>query len=155
MTKERMLDSPWRCLWSFLFCIYPIVAKHFEMFFRDVDNQFLDEVQSRNSFSNSFVVFVFGVHFIFNFTKRWTNGYEDSISQWRWTQETSLQDIWKERSWLYLLPQEGQKRLLQRKGTNLRFPQWGQSYMAPPWEESPQWIILLTFSMTAGREWSS
>ena len=94
------------------------------MFFRDVDNQFLDEVQSRNSFSNSFVVFVsgvmkgyiftviiinmgcgnnrsakisadifnsdirsaeiwlctnikrmsvFGVHFIFNFTKRWTN----------------------------------------------------------------------------------
>ena len=107
-----------------MFCVYPIVAKHFEMFFRDVDNQFLDEVQSRNSFSNSFVVFVsgvmkgyiftviiintgcgnnrsakisadifnsdirsaeiwlctniksmsvFGVHFIFNFTKRWTN----------------------------------------------------------------------------------
>ena len=56
-----------------MFCIYPIVAKHFEMFFRDVDNQFLDEVQSRNSFSNSFVVFVSGVHFIFNFTKRWTN----------------------------------------------------------------------------------
>ena len=46
-----------------MFCIYPIVAKHFEMFFRDVDNQFLDEVQSRNSFSNSFVVFVSGVHF--------------------------------------------------------------------------------------------
>ena len=66
-----------------MFCIYHIVAKHFEMFFRDVDNQFLDEVQSRNSFSNSFVVFVSGVHFIFNFTKRWTNGYEDSISQWR------------------------------------------------------------------------
>ena len=43
------------------------------MFFRDVDNQFLDEVQSRNSFSNSFGVFVSGVHFIFNFTKRWTN----------------------------------------------------------------------------------
>ena len=56
-----------------MFCIYPIVAKHFEMFFRDVDNQFLDEVQSRNSFSNSFVVFVSGIHFIFNFTKRWTN----------------------------------------------------------------------------------
>jgi len=44
-----------------MFFIYPIVAKHFEMFFRDVDNQFLDEVQSRNSFSNSFVVFVSGV----------------------------------------------------------------------------------------------
>ena len=58
---------------KFLFCIYAVVAKHFEMFFRDVDNQFLDEVQSRNSFSNSFVVFVSGVHFIFNFTKRWTN----------------------------------------------------------------------------------
>ena len=107
-----------------MFCIYPIVAKHFEMFFRDVDNQFFDEVQSRNGFSNSFGVFVsgvmkgyiftviiintrcsnnrpaevsadvfngdirsakiwfctniktvgmFGVHFIFNFTKRWTN----------------------------------------------------------------------------------
>ena len=49
------------------------ITDHLEMFFRDVDNQFLDEVQSRNSFSNSFVVFVSGVHFIFNFTKRWTN----------------------------------------------------------------------------------
>ena len=94
------------------------------MFFGDVYNQFLDEVQSRDGFSNCFVVFVsgvmkgyifaviiintgcgdnrsaevsadvfngdirsaeiwlctnikrmsvFGVHFIFNFTKRWTN----------------------------------------------------------------------------------
>ena len=44
-----------------MFCIYPLVAKHFEMFFRDVDNQFFDEVQSRNGFSNSLVVFVSGV----------------------------------------------------------------------------------------------
>ena len=44
-----------------MFCIYPIVAKPFEMFFRDVDNQFFDEVQSRNGFSNSLVVFVSGV----------------------------------------------------------------------------------------------
>ena len=44
-----------------MFCIYSIVAKHFEMFFGDVDNKFLDEVQSRNGFSNSFVVFVSGV----------------------------------------------------------------------------------------------
>ena len=44
----------------------------------------------------------------------------------------SLHDIWKERRWLYLFPQEGQKRLLQRKGTNLRLPQLGQPYMAPP-----------------------
>ena len=43
-----------------MFCIYPIVAKHFEMFFRDVDNQFLDEVQSRDGFGNSFVIFVSG-----------------------------------------------------------------------------------------------
>ena len=44
-----------------MFCIYPIVAKHFEMFFEDMDNEFLNEVQSRNGFSNSFIVFVSGV----------------------------------------------------------------------------------------------
>ena len=44
-----------------MFCIYPIVAKHFEMFFGDVDNKFLNEVQSRNGFSNSFIVFVSSV----------------------------------------------------------------------------------------------
>ena len=44
-----------------MFCIYPIVAEHFEMFFGDVYNQFLDEVQSRDGFSNCFVVFVSGV----------------------------------------------------------------------------------------------
>lgn len=27
-----------------MFCIYPIVAEHFEMFFGDMDNQFFDEV---------------------------------------------------------------------------------------------------------------
>ena len=32
------------------------------------------------------------------------------------------------------LPQVGQKRLRQRKGTNLSLPQWGQPYMAPPKE---------------------
>lgn len=44
-----------------MFGIYPIVAKHFKMFFGDVDNEFLNEVQSRNGFSNSFIVFVSGV----------------------------------------------------------------------------------------------
>ena len=44
-----------------MFCIYPIVAEHFEMFFGDVYNQFLDEVQSRDGFSNRFVVLVSGV----------------------------------------------------------------------------------------------
>ena len=47
----------------------PHSSEAFEMFFRDVDNQFLDEVQSRNSFSNSFVVFVSGVHFILTLRK--------------------------------------------------------------------------------------
>ena len=134
------------------------------MFFRDVDNQFLDEVQSRNSFSNSFVVFVFGVHFIFNFTKRWTNAgsklFKENFTEGitkeiviKVFDRTPGSDVTsptlgdesvdmripfhngdehkkqayrtyeKERSWLYLFPQEGQKRLLQRKGTNLRFPQ--------------------------------
>ena len=44
-----------------MFYIYPIVAEHFEMFFGDVYNQFLDEVQSRNGFSNRLVVFMSGV----------------------------------------------------------------------------------------------
>lgn len=44
-----------------MFCVYPIVAKHFEMFFWDVDDQFFNEVQSMDGFSNSFVVFVPGV----------------------------------------------------------------------------------------------
>ncbi len=44
-----------------MFGIYPIVAKHFKMFFGDVDNEFLNEVQSRNGFSNSIIVFVSGV----------------------------------------------------------------------------------------------
>ena len=38
-------------------------------------------------------------------------------------QETSLQDMRKAHFWLYMFPQEGQKRLLQEKGTNLRLPQ--------------------------------
>ena len=39
-----------------MFCVYPIVAKHFEMFFGDVDDQFLNEVQSRNGFSNKHIL---------------------------------------------------------------------------------------------------
>ena len=38
---------------------------------------------------------------------------------------TSLKDMEVERSIEYLLPQVGQKRLWQRKGTNLSFPQCG------------------------------
>ena len=59
-----------------------------------------------------------------------------------------LKDIDTVRSMEYLLPQVGQKRLLQRKGTNLRLPQCPQPYMVPPKEGSPQLSILSTFSMT-------
>ena len=45
----------------------------------------------------------------------------------------------------YLLPQVGQKRLWQRKGTNLNFPQCVQTYMAPPKAGSPQLIIFQYF----------
>ena len=41
-----------------------------------------------------------------------------------------------------------EKRLWQRKGTNLKFPQCGQLYMAPPKEGSPQLIILSIFSIS-------
>ena len=51
----------------------------------------------------------------------------------------------------YLTPQEGQKRLWHRKGTNLKEPQPGHPYMAPPKEGSPQLIILSTFSITEER----
>ena len=46
------------------------------------------------------------------------NSHENALMQ-----EMSLQDMRKERCWLYLFPQEGQKRLLQRKGENLSSPQ--------------------------------
>lgn len=41
-----------------MFCINPIVAKHLEMFFWDVDYKFLNENQSRNRFSNGFMIFM-------------------------------------------------------------------------------------------------
>ena len=39
-----------------MFCVYPIVAKHFKMFFWDVDDQFFNEVQSMDGFSNSYFI---------------------------------------------------------------------------------------------------
>lgn len=59
---------------------------------------------------------------------------------------TSLKDILVVRSMEYLFPQVGQKRLWQRKGTNLKFPQLGQWYIAPPKEGSPQPNILSILS---------
>ena len=65
---------------------------------------------------------------------------------WVWT---SLKDIFVVRSMEYLFPQVGQNRLWQRKGTNLSFPQWGQPYMAPPKDGSPQLIIFSIFCISA------
>ena len=59
-----------------------------------------------------------------------------------------FKDIEVARCILYLLPQEGQKRLWQRKGTNLSFPQLGQPYMAPPKDGSPQESNLSMFSIS-------
>ena len=64
-----------------MFGIYPIVAKHFKMFFGDVDNEFLNEVQSRNGFSNSFIVFVSA-----NFTTAAYNANNNTI-EWLLCQE--------------------------------------------------------------------
>lgn len=48
----------------------------------------------------------------------------------------------------YMFPQEGQKRLWQRKATNLRLPQLVQPYIAAPNEGAPQPSILSTLSIT-------
>ena len=72
-------------------------------------------------------------------------------TQWRWCALISLKDMAVVRSIEYMLPQVGQKRLWQRKGTNLRCPQLSQRYIAPPKAGSPQLIIFSTFSMTAER----
>ena len=59
-----------------------------------------------------------------------------------------LKDMEVVRSMEYFVPQVGQKRLWQRKGTNFKVPHWVQPYIAPPKDGSPQLIIRSTFSMT-------
>lgn len=49
-----------------------------------------------------------------------------------WVQLINLKDIAVDLSLEYFAPQVGQNLEWQRKGTNLRFPQWGQPYMTPP-----------------------
>ena len=71
-------------------------------------------------------------------------------TRWRWVHCINLKDIAVDLSLEYLAPQEGQNLEWQRKGTNLRLPQWGQPYMAPPKEGSPQLMTLSMFSMTTG-----
>lgn len=44
----------------------------------------------------------------------------------------NLKDIAVDLSLEYFAPQVGQNLEWQRKGTNLKVPQWGQPYMAPP-----------------------
>lgn len=41
-----------------MFGIDAIITEHFEMFLRDVNDKSLDEVESRNCFSNRFIIFV-------------------------------------------------------------------------------------------------
>ena len=63
----------------------------------------------------------------------------------------SLKDMEVVLSMEYMLPQVGQKREWQRKGTNLKLLQEGQANIAPPKEGSPQLIIFSTFSITEDR----
>lgn len=82
--------------------------------------------------------------------KNWRR--ESSIVKTRclWVQLMSLKDIEVDLSLEYLAPQVGQNLEWQRKGTNLKLPQWGQPYMAPPKEGSPHPMTLSMFSMTTG-----
>ena len=50
-------------------------------------------------------------------------------TRWRWVHCINLKDIAVDLSLEYLAPQEGQNLEWQRKGTNLRLPQWGQPYI--------------------------
>ena len=58
--------------------------------------------------------------------------FTDYYEEIEYTLHPSLKDILVVRSMAYLLPQVGQKRLWQRKGTNFQFLQCVQIYMAPP-----------------------
>ena len=69
-------------------------------------------------------------------------------TQWRCWQAISLKAMELVRSMEYLLPQEEQKRVWQRKGTNFSSPHFVQPYMAPPNAGSPQLIIRSTVSIT-------
>ncbi len=48
-----------------------------------------------------------------------------------WVQLMSLKDMTVDLSLEYFAPLVGQNLEWQRKGTNLRVPQWEQPYMAP------------------------
>ena len=44
-----------------MFGVDAIVTQHFKMFFRDMNNQSFDEIESRNTLLNGFIVFVASV----------------------------------------------------------------------------------------------
>ena len=44
-----------------MFCIDTVVSKHLEMFFGDMYDKAFDEIKSRNTFLNGFIVFMTGV----------------------------------------------------------------------------------------------
>ena len=56
----------------------------------------------------------------------------EDVYKRQWVHCINLKDIAVDLSLEYLAPQEGQNLEWQRKGTNLRLPQWGKPYMAPP-----------------------
>ena len=41
-----------------MFCINAIIPKHFKILFGDMDNQSFDEIHSRNTFFNCFIIFM-------------------------------------------------------------------------------------------------
>lgn len=71
-------------------------------------------------------------------------------TRWRWVRCINLKDIAVDRSLEYLAPHVGQNLEWQRKGTNLRLPQWWQPYMEPPKEGAPQLMTFSMFSITTG-----
>ena len=44
-----------------MFGVDAIITEHLEMFFRDMNNKPLDEIQSRNRFNNGFIIFMSSV----------------------------------------------------------------------------------------------
>jgi len=44
-----------------MLCVKPIIAEHFEMFFRDMYNKTLDKIKGRDAFGYKFIILVPGI----------------------------------------------------------------------------------------------
>ena len=44
-----------------MFCVDTVISKHFKMFFRNVNDESFDEIQSRNTFGDCLIVFMSSV----------------------------------------------------------------------------------------------